>query len=123
MGRMPDRCPGHPLLSLRSRVPLASRRGRFCLNRGLRRWTMMARALLSAFTLTPGSSPGQALALSHRGRGDGVVWTALSERGRMRECIACCSRRKRMLCGVSLLILRGNRHSPDDRCGYQVNQP
>ena len=45
---------------------------RCCLNRGLRGLDMMARAVLSAFTLTPGSSPGQALALSHRGRGDGV---------------------------------------------------
>ena len=87
MGRMPDRCPGHPLLSLRSRVlpsgTWASRRGRFCLNRGLRRLDMMARTVSSAFTLTPGSSPGQALALSHRGRGDGVLCFSLGSRPRI----------------------------------------
>ena len=62
----------HPPLSLRSRAPFVARKGRMTAPLGsrLRGNDGRVRGDDGLFTLTPGSSPGQALTLSHRGRGD-----------------------------------------------------
>ena len=44
---------------------------------GIPAWSLRWTSLGALFTLTPGSSPGQALALSRRGRVDAAPGTAL----------------------------------------------